>query len=547
MNPYSRIPMVRPKRTLFKVNKNLRTTANIGEMIVSYCREMVPGDTFALNQVASAEFMPSIAPFKGSIELESCAFFVPYDQLAIESDEGKFSDILLSMRNLENTVPVPKWHFDNIANDTKRGTLWDYCGFPTDLTTIPDDSILPVAYLQRAYNKIYNEYVRDEFIDEEVSLTSNKIQSVCYRKDMFTTMSRDPQLGEAPRMKLSGNATVKWANDVLNQLIGYVTTLKDISDQSYHMDKDTTIKVGYPNSSSSQLFVLGQSNGSKSSVSNLQTELGVKFTQSFKDLLENNSIDLSNLVTFNIEDLRTLNRLQKWLERNALCGARTKEYLIANYGIAPNDETLDRPAFIGRVSTPVMVDTVVQTSGSGDTFQGTKTGNATGVNGGNFGKWLAKEFGVLMVVSWLRPKAQYSQGISRQWIKDSVFDFYNPIFEGLGMQPVQACELFVDGTSNDKTVIGYTDRYNDMRSEEDSITGYLRGTGSQNLKTWSVQRVFSSHPSLTSDFLHVKKEDYNYLFAIDVDEHPETPQCILSFTTLVSAIRPLHKFNMTHF
>ena len=104
---FEKIKLVRPRRSVFKENNSVRTTLRIGQVIPSMWRECVPGDTFHFGQVAQVELMPMVAPTKGDLYLESCAFFVAYDTLAI-GDESKFTDILATITDVSQAVPIPK-------------------------------------------------------------------------------------------------------------------------------------------------------------------------------------------------------------------------------------------------------------------------------------------------------------------------------------------------------------------------------------------------------------------------------------------------------
>lgn len=71
---------------------------------------------------------------------------------------------------------------DNKLVATHYNTLWDKFGFPLNLPATISDDVTPIAYLQRGYNSIYNEWIRDENSDSEVDLTSNAIQTCCYKR-----------------------------------------------------------------------------------------------------------------------------------------------------------------------------------------------------------------------------------------------------------------------------------------------------------------------------------------------------------------------------
>lgn len=556
---FEKIKLIRPRRSVFRENNTVRTTLRIGQVIPSMWREMVPGDTFHSGQVAQVELMPMVAPTKGDLYLESCAFFVAYDTLAI-GDESKFTDILATITDVSQAVPIPKWSLDKTdldsdskMNDTHLETLWDKFGFPLNLPATLDDEITPIAYLQRAYNLCYNEYVRDENLDTEVSLENNEILTCCYKKDLFTSAFTSPQKGDPVYIPLSGTASTSWSEDILNTVVGLLSTYKfysaNTNDKHYEQGPvevgsasvgnsfydPQTVTTTLPNvTAPAGTLVEGAGPGK-----NNTSKLGLKVDEQLLALLNDNSVDLSHILTFDIEQLRVANKLQKWLERNQLAGSRTKEYLLANYGIAPSDETLQRPVFLGRLRTPIMVSSVTSSVETTNTPQGTKSGNGIGTNAVKFKSWTCKEPGLLLVLSFVRPKAAYSQGINRQWIKKTIYDYFNPIFANLGQQEIYNAEIYAQGTSADKQIFGYTERNQELKTVPDVVSGNLRsGISTGSLRVWSISRQFNSLPALDSEFIHVNPVDYDYLFSLS-----DYPHAVVTFHNIVKAIRPVPKFS----
>ena len=550
---FEKIKLIRPRRSVFRENNTVRTTLRIGQVIPSMWREMVPGDTFHIGQVAQVELMPLVAPTKGDLYLESCLFFVAYDTLSI-GDESKFTDILATITDVSQAVPIPKWSLDKTdldsdlkMKDTHLETLWDKFGFPLNLPATLDDEVKPIAYLQRAYNLCYNEYVRDENLDTEVSLENNEILTCCYKKDLFTSAFTSPQKGDPVYIPLSGTASTSWSDDILNTIVGIISsyeTIKNVSSVHYEYPGAEFTATNTPNGGNGSvalntpIAVTGTAKqGTGTEV--LTTNVGVKIDQKLLDLLNDNSVDLSHILTFDIEQLRVANKLQKWLERNQLAGSRTKEYLLANYGIAPSDETLQRPVFLGRLRTPIMVSSVTSSVETTNTPQGTKTGNGIGTNAVKFKSWTCKEPGLLLALSFVRPKAAYSQGINRQWIKKTIYDYFNPIFANLGQQEIYNAEIYAQGTSADKQIFGYTERNQELKTVPDVVSGNLRsGISNGSLRVWSISRQFNSLPALDSEFIHVNPSDYDYLFSLS-----DYPHAVVTFHNIVKAIRPVPKFS----
>lgn len=190
----------------------------------------------------------------------------------------------------------------------------------------------------------------------------------------------------------------------------------------------------------------------------------------------------------------------------------------AHYGTSPRDERLQRPEFIGGCKSPIIVSNVLQQSNADNssvsqkTLIGTKYGQGMTADVNNLGSYYASEFGVMMVVAFLRPKTSYMQGINRQWLKNDTFDFFNPLFSSLGEQEIRNEEIFAksgdsdpltDKTSN-RSIWGYQARYNEMRYNPNLITGKMRPnaqTGEPSFDYWHLGRYFDSLPNLNDKFI----------------------------------------------
>ena len=249
-----------------------------------------------------------------------------------------------------------------------------------------------------------------------------------------------------------------------------------------------------------------------------------------KGLLENNTIDLSTATTFNVADLRLAFQIQKWMERNARAGARYTESLQAHFGVSPRDERLQRPEYIGGSKTPVIVSEVLQTSSTDATSpQGNMAGHGVSVASTFCGKYRATEHGLIMGIMSIMPRTMYQQGMDRQWLRRSRYDFYFPEFANLSEQAILNCELYA--TSNEatnKAIFGYQGRYDEMRTKRNMVCGQMRST----FDYWHLGRIFSTAPALNSTFLLCVPD--KRIFAV-----PSEPGFIVQFANLIKAWRPM--------
>lgn len=516
MSVYSNVKLRRPRRSKHMLSHSVDTAFNIGQLVpTARPIECVPGDTIDFSSIDTVDLAPLVRPFKGDLYLESWVFFVSNDMLYKPSDSGTFTEILASAADPRNLLSLPNFGY-NIQNNNaalKIGTLWDYYGMPVGIGT-NQNRLSIIKYPFRAYYKIWDEYFRDENLQTEIFENNNDglapglpIKNICYKKDRFTSAFLSPQKGNPIRVPIVGQAKVNIYN---NQAPDTAAPNATISGPS-------SIAIGTGQTLSLTYSATAESSG--------QSELRADIRS----------------IGLDIRDLRLSNRLQEWEEHLQLCGSRPKEYLLANYGIAPNDETLQRPVLIGHIKTPVIVDSVIQNIPTENQVAANKTGNGTSVSGTHFGKWLCKEFGWIIKLSALRPRANYTQGIHRSFVKQSVYDYLNPIFENIGQQEIYNYEVFASNSSDDNDIFGYTDRYNEYRKIENMTTGVLRDTGEDDLEPWSMHRTFAELPTLSGDFITVNQEEYDYLFEFD-SSSAFVPQAIVHSVNIIPALRPISKY-----
>ena len=211
-----------------------------------------------------------------------------------------------------------------------------------------------------------------------------------------------------------------------------------------------------------------------------------------KATMDNNVVDLSTAATFNVADLRLAFQIQKWMERNARAGARYTEYLRAHFGVAPKDERLQRPEYIGGSRNACIISEVLKTGTTDATSpQGNLAGHGITAGETYIAKYHAQEFGVIMGIMSIMPRTAYQQGIDRQWLRRSRYDFYSPEFANLSEQAVERAELYASGVeAENRTIFGYQGRYDEMRVKRSQVCGLMR----TDFNYWHLGRIFPRRP-----------------------------------------------------
>ena len=86
-----------------------------------------------------------------------------------------------------------------------KGTLWDYFGFPLGdgVSQFEQFGVLPLAYPWYAYNRIWNEYYRDQNLQAEKAGWEPTVASRNWEKDYFTSALPFQQRGTSPAFPIS--------------------------------------------------------------------------------------------------------------------------------------------------------------------------------------------------------------------------------------------------------------------------------------------------------------------------------------------------------
>lgn len=478
-NIFQEIEARKPNTNVFNLSNDHKLTLDMGLLVPVYLTDTVPGDHFSMRAEALLRFAPLIAPVMHSIDVYIHWFFVP-NRIVWPSWE-KF---------ITNSAPSPSPPVNGGAHTPVRGSVSDYFGLPVGVP-IPGGNINMLPYA--AYNKIYNEYYRDQNLIAEVTnslIDGNNSMSGfttlrrrAWRHDYFTSALPWPQKGAealVPMGQLSGFAPV-----ITSLTGGGNTTFTSTPSGAFAQNK------AVPNSANSKMWA---------------------------DLA--NADSTAQIGATSINDLRRALRLQEWLEKTARGGSRYIEHILSHFGVRSSDRRLDRPEFIGGSKNPVVISEVLQTSGTPDSVtEGTPQANMAGhgiaVDSGKTVSYYTEEHGWIMCIMSVMPRAAYQQGIHRMFTRKSPFDYYWPSFAHLGEQPVRKDEIYATNDANlNAQTFGYTPRYAEYKYKPSQVSGDFRSS----LSFWHLGRIFQSAPALNQTF--VECDPSKRIFAVtDPDQH----------------------------
>jgi hypothetical protein len=442
--------MKRYKHTL----SNYRVqSGNMGELIPLACVPVLPGDTFQHHTNALVRMAPLNTPVMHPVNVRIHHFFVPN---RIVWDE--WEEFITGGEDGMSTAEIP-----TIQTTAEKNTILHRLGIPNIAGV--DVSALPV----RAFNKIYNEYYRDQHLVTARDEDDITIPRCAWEKDYFTTSRPWTQLGPDVTLPLGDWAPVV-ADDVNNQM--FTIGAPRSGAQEFNMLTDGDV-------GQNKLYLDNVNPGASGN------KLGV---------------NLSSAEAPSVNDFRAAFSLQRYQEARARYGSRFTEYL-RYLGIRPSDSRLQRPEWCGGGSTRLSFSEVLQTAPT-DATGGPE--EATGI-GDMFGHGIAgartnryrkffEEHGFVISILSVRPKSIYLNGIPREWLKTAKEDYFQKELVNLGQQEVYQAELYAE---NSRDVFGFNDRYHEYRTHPSQVLGDMRDL----LSSWHLGRDLESNVTLNEAFI----------------------------------------------
>lgn len=489
VHQFTMIPKADIPRSSFDCQSTHKTTFDAGYLVPVYVDEMLPGDTFRLNMTAFARLSTPIFPIMDNMHLDSFFFFVP--NRLIWSNWQKFMG---QQANPNDSISYVVPQQVSPAGGYAVGSLQDYMGLPTVGQVSNTGTVSHCAFWPRAYNLIWNEWFRDENLQNSVTVdlgdgpdnvANYTLLRRGKRKDYFTSSLPWPQKGASVSLPLGSTAPIYGNGKSLGLTDGTVNIglgYNAVSIQGYAGNYN--VNVGTANS--------GGQPGQKA--------LGV--VSSGESGLY---ADLSQATAATINQLRQSFQIQKLLERDARGGTRYTEIIRAHFGVISPDARLQRPEYIGGGSSNIAINPIAQTSGtnaSGTTAPlGTLAAMGTALAHNHGFTYSATEHGVVIGLVSVRADLTYQQGLARMWSRSTRYDFYFPAFATLGEQAVLNKEIYVRGDNNDNSVFGYQERWAEYRYYPSRISGLFRSTAAGTIDAWHLAQKFTSLPTLNNTFI----------------------------------------------
>lgn len=531
---YAQVPHAEIRRAKFQRDFNLLTTMNEGDLVPIYLDEVLPADTFKINLNALVRMATPLYPVMDNAYMDFYFFFVParllwkHFQNLMGQNDSTFWAETTEYTTPVTTAPEGGWNV---------GTLADYFGIPTGVSGLKVNS-LPF----RAYAKIWNEWFRDENLQQPVTQSMDDTTTtgvntgtnlsdaeagglplkVCKYKDYFTSCLPSPQKSTEPvSMPMSGTAPVQFRNRTGEDLYDRTLWLNGTHNTSGVDDRprleNSTNLTGKPLAHAIGAAVPGGVAGENSS-----TYLYA---------------DLSNTTAATINELRQAIAVQHIFERDARTGTRYKEILKGAWGVTSPDARLDRSEYIGGHRMPINVNQVIQTSSTDSTSpQGNTGAYSMTTLSQNMCTYSATEHGYVLGLAAIRVDHSYQQGLNRLWTRSTRFSYYDPMLANLGEQAVLNQEIYAQGQAKDEEVFGYQEAWADYRYRTNMVTSEMRSTYAQTLDAWHYADKYNALPTLSSSWIKEGTENIDRTLAV---QSSNSHQFICNFFYSQAWTRPM--------
>lgn len=531
---FNQVPRLDITRSRFKRRQDVKLTLNAGQLIPFYVDEVLPGDTFSIDQAAIIRMTTPIFPVMDNCHMDIYYFNVPcrilwehFKRFMGENDAGPWTQT--------NNYYIPQVRV--VGTEDKpapyEGSIMDYMGIPTKVSKGESSAFSINALPFRAYAMIWQEWFRDQNVDNP-AINSTTDATVNYTDDETKGMdATTPDIEYILKNAYTGGRPLP-----VNKYHDYFTSALPSPQKgpnvSLPLEGNAPI-FGYSDAQRTKL-------NSPSAVNNLQNQnipLGIVGT-SPQDVPVYLGARMDKVASATVNQLRQAFQVQKYYEQLARGGSRYREMIYSLFHTKISDKTVQIPEYLGGTRITINMSQVIQTSG---TTQESPQGNTAAIsvtpyNGSMFTKSF-EEHGYVIGVCCIRHDHTYQQGLERMWSRKTNLDFYYPVFANLGEQAILKKELYLTGTDEDEKAFGYQEAWAEYRMKPNRISGKFRSNATGTLDAWHYGDNYKTVPSLSQAWMKEGDAEIQRTLAVDNE-----PQFIMDTVIDNTSVRPMPMYSI---
>lgn len=438
---------------------------------------------------------------------------------------------IFRMPPLNNAVVNDSWSLSPTFTPKATIRLYDYSDSPADISLdnspyynsnkpdVNQKQIKISAYSFRAYEGIYNAYIRDNrnnpyYVNGQVQYNQwiptydggldNNIYELRYanwERDFLTTAVQSPQQGTAP---LVGITT-------------YTETVNDVLTDGTPVTRELS-KLALVDEDGKKYALSWESDGEAlTGVEYTELDNGVKMRQP-RSLVD---VAMSGI---SISDLRNVNAYQKFLELNMRKGYSYRDIVEGRFDVKVRYDELLMPEFFGGFTRDIDMHAISQSvdqnlAKGAETYAGA-LGSQSGIAGvrGDSDQTIecfCDEESIVMGVLIITPTPVYTQLLPKHFTYRGLLDHYQPEFNHIGFQPIlykEVCPIqsYNQDSESLTETFGYNRPWYEYVQKYDSAHGLFRTS----LSNFLMHRVFNDKPQLSKSFLVIDPAQVTDVFAV---------------------------------